>query len=283
MTRYAVAAERHRTARGKATSAVEIVADFSEVGLARRFAVTVTARERQYLSVGCTVVLIGDSVDPLEARVRTPSDGHLLHEWIYSSKACSVPTMRSKSPSLFPLARSNEQLLVLGEVFCSNTNDHAGLTGVEIARRTGVPQPTVSRELGRLSDAGWIRLRPLGTVKIAEPITAIPIFIPLRQLIASTVGVLSLLRDALGSDDRVGEAWIFGSWAARFHNEPGPFPNDVDLAVLGTISLPDAYRAIGDAQEATKMTISIRVYPPTASTEFLNEIRATGVVVKGKH
>lgn len=89
-----------------------------------------------------------------------------------------------------------------------------------------------------------------------------------------------MLRDALRDDRRVVEAWIFGSWAQRFHGEPGAFPNDVDLAVLGNLSLPAVYRTIGDSQEQTGMTISIRVYPPDAQTEFLSEIRATGVNVK---
>lgn len=151
---------------------------------------------------------------------------------------------------------------------------------MEIARRTGVGQSTVSRELSRLADAGWIRLRPLGTVKVAEAITTLPIYRPLRQLIASTIGVLPTLREALKNDGRIVETWIFGSWAARFHGEAGSFPNDIDLAVIGAIALPDVYRAIGNSQEATDMTISIRVYPPGVETDFLTEIRQTGVPVK---
>jgi hypothetical protein len=78
MTRHAGTAERHRPLRGKLAAAVEIVVDFSEVGRARRFMVPVTARERQHLSIGCTVVLIGDSVDPLEARVRTLGESSMV-------------------------------------------------------------------------------------------------------------------------------------------------------------------------------------------------------------
>ena len=95
------------------------------------------------------------------------------------------------SPPMFPLARSTDQLLVLGEVFCSG-QDPGGITGVEIARRTGVSQSTVSRELGRLADAGWIHVRRLGTAKVVEPVTSLPIYIPVRQLIASTIGVLPI-------------------------------------------------------------------------------------------
>jgi predicted transcriptional regulator len=188
--------------------------------------------------------------------------------------------VRSASSPLLPLARSVEQLLVIAEVFCGRPNDHSGISGVEIARRTGVSQPTVSRELRRLADAGWINLRRFGTVKIAEPITTLPVYVPMRQLVASTVGVLPLLRDAFVCDDRIDEAWIFGWWAARFRGEPGGFPHDVDVAIVGNISLPDAYRALGEIQEETNMTISIRIYPPAAETEFLDEIRNTGVAAK---
>lgn len=187
--------------------------------------------------------------------------------------------MRSPSPVLMPLARSNEQLLVLAEVFCGAPRD-IGVTGVEIGRRTGISQPTISRELNRLERAGWIQLRQLGTVKIAEPVETLPIYLPVRQLVASTVGALPLLRDALANDERVSQAWIFGSWAARFHGEPGAFPNDIDLAIIGGLSLPDAYRLADDVQEQISVTIGIRIYPSGAESDFLDEIRLSGVTVK---
>lgn len=46
-----------------------------------------------------------------------------------------------------------------------------------------------------------------------------------------------LVRRVLAEVPGVDEAFIFGSWAARYHGEPGPPPGDVDIAVVsGTLS-----------------------------------------------
>ena len=34
--------------------------------------------------------------------------------------------------------------------------------------------------------------------------------------------------------DGINQAFIYGSWAARYLGEPGPVPNDVDVLVVGT-------------------------------------------------
>jgi hypothetical protein len=43
----------------------------------------------------------------------------------------------------------------------------------------------------------------------------------------------SLLEEALTGEPGIESALIVGSWAARYHGEPGPPPGDVDLVVMG--------------------------------------------------
>jgi hypothetical protein len=50
--------------------------------------------------------------------------------------------------------------------------------------------------------------------------------------------------------------------------------------IIGDLSLPDAYRLIGTIQEEIGVTIGIRIHPTGAATDFLDEIRASGVNVK---
>jgi len=61
-------ARAHR--RSHDQTCLHLVVDFAAVGLARRFLVPVTTRERAQLSIGSHVVLLGDSVEPVEALVQ---------------------------------------------------------------------------------------------------------------------------------------------------------------------------------------------------------------------
>lgn len=56
---------------------------------------------------------------------------------------------------------------------------------------------------------------------------------PLTELLAVTFGPLPVLVDLLANVEGVEHAYIYGSWAARYHGEPGPAPNDVDVLVVG--------------------------------------------------
>ena len=61
---------RTQAAQGAHSGLPELVVDYTEIGLATRFVVPVTRTERTPLRVGTHVMLIGDSVQPREARVR---------------------------------------------------------------------------------------------------------------------------------------------------------------------------------------------------------------------
>ena len=61
----------------------------------------------------------------------------------------------------------------------------------------------------------------------------------MSDLIAVTFGPMPLLAEALSGLAGVIEAYIYGSWAARYRGEPGPPPGDVDVLVVGSPD-PDA-------------------------------------------
>jgi predicted nucleotidyltransferase len=52
----------------------------------------------------------------------------------------------------------------------------------------------------------------------------------------------------LATIDGVAEAYIYGSWAARYHGEPGSIPADVDVLVVGTAALDDPDDVADQAQ-----------------------------------
>lgn len=71
---------------------------------------------------------------------------------------------------------------------------------------------------------------------------------PLTDLLAVTYGPLPVLTDLLSGVEGVGQAYIYGSWAARYLGEPGPVPQDVDVLAVGTASDDDLYEAARQAE-----------------------------------
>lgn len=104
----------------------------------------------------------------------------------------------------------------------------------ELTRRLGIPTASIHREIERAERAGIVRSRRVGKTRLVSADTASPYFAPLRQILVAAFGVPALLRRALEGIGGVDEAYIYGSWAARWHGEVGTRPvGDIDLLVLG--------------------------------------------------
>src|SRR4051812_39838861 len=83
-----------------------------------------------------------------------------------------------------------------------------------LAKRTGVAQATVSREVARLAEHGLVVTRMVGRTKLVAANWEHSWASELRSILTRTVGVLGLLADALAHVDGIDEAFEFGSWAA---------------------------------------------------------------------
>jgi DNA-binding transcriptional ArsR family regulator len=137
--------------------------------------------------------------------------------------------MRTKAPALVPIFRSALQARLLLQVLTSD----AGATAAELARRLGAPEPTVSREARRLLDAGLLRGEHVGRAVVLRAAQDNPATAPLRQLLVVTYGPSRLLEQALAGVAGIAQAYVHGSWAARFHGEMGKSPGDVDVLIVG--------------------------------------------------
>lgn len=137
--------------------------------------------------------------------------------------------MRTEAPALLPIFRSALQARLLLRVLTSDE----GLTAADLARDLGEPEPTVFRETRRLLDAGLLRGERVGRALVLRPAEDNPATAPLRQLLVVTYGPSRLIGQALTGIAGINEAYVHGSWAARFHGEPGGPPGDVDVLVVG--------------------------------------------------
>jgi len=147
--------------------------------------------------------------------------------------------MRTQAPALLPIFRSALQARLLLRVLTTAK----GLSAAELARDLGEPEPTVFRETRRLLDAGLLRGERIGRTLVLRAVEDNPAIAPLRQLLVVTYGPSLLIGRALAGIDGIDEAYIHGSWAARFHGEPGGPPGDVDVLIVGQ----PGRRAVDDA------------------------------------
>jgi DNA-binding transcriptional ArsR family regulator len=138
------------------------------------------------------------------------------------------------SPSLLPLLRSRMQGELLARVLLHPEREYS-IT--ELAEASGVTPTAVLREVERLVGGGILEDRRVGRSRLVKARTDTPLYRPLSEVIAVTFGPLPLLAEALAGLAGVQEAYIYGSWAARYRGEPGPPPGDVDVLVVGS---PDA-------------------------------------------
>jgi hypothetical protein len=136
--------------------------------------------------------------------------------------------MKVGAPPLLPLLRSQVQGDMLALLYLHPETSYS-LT--EIARKLGRSVPGVRNEVERLVTAGYLRDRRVGNVRQVSAETDSPVYQPLTHLLMVTFGPRQVLSDLLAGMDGIDEAYIYGSWAARYTGESGSVPNDIDVLV----------------------------------------------------
>jgi predicted nucleotidyltransferase len=163
--------------------------------------------------------------------------------------------MRPAAPAALPLFRSAVQARILARLF----DPAAGDTSVtNLADQIGAPLATVAREVARLEEHGLVTSRPVGHTKLVAANWKLPFARALAELAAFAAGVPSIVGRALAALTGVEEAYLFGSWAARYAGEPGPPPNDIDLLVIARY---DDYGAVAAALRPVSRDLGIEINP----------------------
>jgi DNA-binding transcriptional ArsR family regulator len=139
--------------------------------------------------------------------------------------------MPTAATPLLPLFRTDAQARLLAELYLRPQRQR---TLSDLARSLGLSHTTVSREADRLERAGLVRSDRVGKQRQLRPDEQSPYFAALHELLLRAFGPLPLLERALQGQPGIDQAFLFGSWAARYRGEPGEPPNDLDLLVVGT-------------------------------------------------
>jgi predicted nucleotidyltransferase len=157
---------------------------------------------------------------------------------------------QSLSSVLFPGYRRR----VLGMLLL---HPEESLHGREIARRTGLPAGTLTRELKRLADVGLLNRLRRGNQLVYSANRDSPIFEELAGILRKTSGLADVVADALEPlTDRVDVAFIFGS-VARAAETQG---SDVDVLIIGAIDFGTIVDALHTAQQRLARDINPKVF-----------------------
>ncbi len=153
------------------------------------------------------------------------------------------------------------------------------LHGREIARRTGLPAGTLTRELKRLASVGLLTQEKRGNQTLYQANRASPIFPELAGILRKTSGLSNVVADALNSlSDGIDVAFIFGS-VARGAETAG---SDVDLLIIGSIDFGAVVDALYPAQQQLAREINPKVYSVREWRNKLNETDPFVMDVIGK-
>ncbi len=172
--------------------------------------------------------------------------------------------MRSKAPALFPVFRSRAQAEILAVTLLHPEREQ---TITELARRLRIPLATVSDEVARLLGADLFTVRKVGRANLLRPNLGNRVVGPLTEIVLATMGPHLVVQEAFAGLRGVERLLIFGSWAARYHDEAGPPPNDLDVLLVGTPNRAEVYGAAETVEQRTGMPVN----PVIASARRWND------------
>ncbi len=131
------------------------------------------------------------------------------------------------------------------------------LHGREIARRTGLPAGTLTRELNRLADVGLLKREKRGNQLLYRADRACPVFEEVAGILRKTSGIADVLKAALEPlTDRIEIAFVFGS-VARGAETAG---SDIDVMVIGAVDFGAVIDALHPVQAQVSRDINSKVF-----------------------
>ena len=185
--------------------------------------------------------------------------------------------MRTTAPQLLPLFRSDGQGRLLARIYL-----HSPTSLASLARDLGLDDGGITREADRLERAGLVRSERFGRNRILHPNDESPYYRDLYNLLLKAFGPASVVAPELERIDGIEHAFLFGSWAARYHGEVGDDPADIDVMVVGSPSMFDVMDAETGLSELLGREVNVVVVSPddweASKSGFLQEVRQRPVV-----
>lgn len=190
--------------------------------------------------------------------------------------------MKPRPPAIAPLLRTDLQGDLLASLFLHPGQEY---TLTDLAGMLDAGLSTVHTEVERLAEAELIRERRIGRARLVRANQDHPLTPSLTELLTLTYGPPAVLPAILNGLKGLERAYLYGSWAARRLGEPGPFPEDVDVLVIGEVSRRAAGRVQAEAAEVLRREVNLTVLPrdewDNPTTGFAKTVRDGALVELG--
>jgi DNA-binding MarR family transcriptional regulator len=160
-----------------------------------------------------------------------------------------------------PIFRSQRQAELLALLFLPPT---AELTLTELASHLGVTAGAVHAEVERLIDAGLLIDRFVGRSRLIRANTKARAARALSELLLLSFGPERVVAEEFRELPRTAQVVIYGSWARRYHGQPGPEPADIDVMVIGQPVRDAVYAAADRATHRLGIPVNTTVRSPEA-------------------
>ena len=129
----------------------------------------------------------------------------------------------------------------------------------QLERMTGVSAGSLHRELKAMAESGLLLRENTGNQVFYRANTECSIYEELASIFRKTIGLTSLLQDALSDlGNKIEVAFVFGSMASG-RQMAG---SDLDICVLGDVTLLEVVKALSPVQEALQREINPVVMTP---------------------
>ncbi len=129
--------------------------------------------------------------------------------------------------------------------------------GREIARRTGLPAGTLTRELKRLADVGLLKRERRGNQQVYQGDTSCPVFNEVAGILRKTSGLADVLAEALApAAQQVRVAFVFGSMAQGHESSA----SDVDVMLIGDIGFAETVSLFYPTQAVLGREVNPKVF-----------------------
>ncbi|HEV2372027.1 MAG TPA: hypothetical protein VGS19_07655 [Streptosporangiaceae bacterium] len=188
--------------------------------------------------------------------------------------------MRSAAPPLLPIFRSKLQADILAATLL-NPDEEFSLS--DLAKRFDAPLSTIHGEVNRLTQAALLSKRSIGRATVVRANINNRLVEPLTELLFLSWGPLQVVADEFTELPSTERVLIFGSWAARFLQWPGPPPHDLDVLVIGNPPRSAVYDASDQAQRRLGMPVNPVIRTPAAwlaaADQLVQQIQAGPMVV----
>jgi len=162
--------------------------------------------------------------------------------------------MKPSVPLLAPILRSNMQGEILAALLLQPDRE---FTLRDLSALSGAAPSQVHGEVARLTTAGWALDRKVGRSRLIRAATEHSMYAPMVQILELSYGPLVVLPDILAHVGKVREAYIYGSWAARYAGEAGSAPRDLDVLLVGSPSRRDMTAAAADASARLGLEVNM--------------------------